>query len=363
MARAKGTKNKKKEVLSPVEGYQPESSTLDSSNPPTSGSGVPDLVGADSIKVAVDIITKPTEEKKEVKLTKEEKDRKDKLHNMLREINKEHGKDTVKFAKDEPVKEKIPTGLVSIDDFTGGGICVRGNISIVYGGEGTGKSSLVYYTMAQAQKQGLTCAYFDLEHGFNKERAELFGVNLETLVVVEAVDSAEEAMDLVITMAKEKVVDFIAIDSVQAFSCKAENESKAGKERKMEEDEIALLAKKMGKFCRRVGTPIYRGKVALLLVGQSRTGGIGGFATHEELTGGRAQKFWSLLTLFTRKGQSADAPQEKVEINGEKKTVKLGFDCCIKIEKTKVSNSKTELSELHIPYLYKSGFQDEYSYV
>jgi len=310
------------------------------------------------IKVGEVIVPK----KEEIKLTKEQIEKKERLNNVLREINKNNGKDTVKFAKDEPIKEKIPTGLESIDNFTGGGICVRGNISIVYGGEGVGKSSLVYYTIAQAQKQGLTCAYFDLEHGFNKERASLLGVNLESLVVVEAVDSAEQAMDFVITMAKEKVVDFCAIDSVQAFSCKAENESKAGKERKMEEDEIALLAKKMGKFCRRVGTPIYRGQVALLLVGQSRTGGIGGFATHEELTGGRAQKFWSLLTLFIRKGQSVDAPVEKIEVNGEKKTVKIGFDCVIKIEKTKVSGSKTEQSEIHIPYYFKTGYNDEQAY-
>lgn len=295
--------------------------------------------------------------------SKEYRDKKERLIKFMNEINREHKSQVLKFAKDEPTKEKVPFDIEELDDFTGGGI-IRGNVSIIYGSEGCGKSTLALNLVASAQKRGLICHYYDLEHMFDKERAIKMGVNIDDLIISEEFDNAEESMDSIINSAREQVIDVIIIDSVQALSTKEEQEGKGGKERKMEENEIASLAKKMGKFLRKVGTPIYKGKVALLLIGQARTGGLGSFITHEELTGGRAQKFWSLLTMYIRKGQSVDAPVEKVELEevdeetGKKIKVtrKIGFDTVIKIEKTK-TNSKPEGSELHIPYYFKNGFK------
>jgi recombination protein RecA len=216
--------------------------------------------------------------------------------------------------------------------------------------------------IAEAQRRNKLCAYVDLEHSFDKTRALLFGVNLEELLLIENCNSAEDAMDIVIKLSKEKVVDLVIIDSIQAMSPKEENESKKGKERPMEDNEIAALAKKMDKFLRRTSTPIYKAKLGVTLVGQARTGGIGSFATHEELSGGRAQKHWSLMTLFLRTGTAADAPTEKIdtgEVDDKGKAIKVdmkvGFDCVIKIQKTK-TNSKPQGSEIHIPFYFKSGF-------
>lgn len=294
-------------------------------------------------------------------ISKEQKEKKQRLLKLINEVNREHKSIVLKFAKDEPIKTKIPSDIVEIDEFTGGGI-ISGNVSIIYGSEGCGKSTLAYNFVAGAQRRGKLCAYYDLEHMFDQTRAKTMGVDVEELLISEEFDTAEEAMDSIIDLSRKQVIDCIVVDSVQAFSPKAEQEGKGGKERKMEEDEIAVLAKKMGKFLRRVGTPIYKGKIALLLIGQARTGGLGSFMTHEELTGGRAQKFWSLLTMYARKGQNADAPTEKVdsgEVDENDKPIKItrrvGFDAVLKIEKTK-TNSKPEGSELHIPYYYSSGF-------
>jgi recombination protein RecA len=147
---------------------------------------------------------------------------------------------------------------------------------------------------------------------------------------------------------------------------------KANTERSMDDNNIALLARKMSEFLRRTCSAVYKGKMAVILIGQARTGGIGGFATHEELTGGRATKFYSLLTVNMRKGQGVDSPvisekKEVIEINEEgdkvkvKKVVKtkIGFDAVLTINKTKKSHSQPELSTLHIPYYYASGFIKE----
>jgi len=294
-------------------------------------------------------------------LTKEQKEKREKLHKIINEINREYKSIIIKFAKDEPEKERLPFGIKEIDELTGSG-GVAGNFIIIWGSEGVGKSSLCYYQVAEAQKKNKICAYLDLEHAFSKERASLFGVDLNTLLLIEEINTAEEAMDIVIKLVKENVVDMIIVDSIQAFSPKSEQESKGGKERSMEENDIAILAKKMGKFIRRTATPIYKSKIGITLVGQARVGGIGSFVTHEELTGGRASKHFSLLTLFIRKGNSADAPTERIE-TGEtdennkpiKITKKVGFDCVIQIQKTKIK-SKPELSELHIPFYFEKGF-------
>jgi RecA/RadA recombinase len=122
---------------------------------------------------------------------------------------------------------------------------------------------------------------------------------------------------------------------------------------------MALLAKKLGKFLRRVAPFIYKGNVGYLLIGQVRTEGIGGFATHEGLSGGHGIKHWSLLTVYLRKGQGVDSPTKKIiDTEGKKKDVKIGFDCVLKIIKTKKSNSKSELSELHIPYYFDKGYKN-----
>jgi RecA/RadA recombinase len=310
-----------------------------------------------------DVIIEGEETKQvDLNISKEQRDKKERLVKFMNEVNREFKSQVIKFAKDEPTKEKVPFDIKELDDFTGGGI-IRGNVSIIYGSEGCGKSTLALNLAAAAQRRGLICHYYDLEHMFDKDRAIKMGVNVDELIISEEFETAEESMDSIINSARAQVIDVIIVDSVQAFSTKEEQEGKGGKERKMEENEIASLAKKMGKFLRKVGTPIYKGKVALLLIGQARTGGLGTFIVHEELTGGRAQKFWSLLTLYMRKGQGADAPMERVELEdvdpdtGKKIKVnkKIGFDTVLKVEKTK-TNSKPEGTDLHLQYFFSSGF-------
>jgi len=292
-------------------------------------------------------------------------ERRDRLNATLREINKIYNDpEMIKFADKEPPKESIPFNNKYLDSFLGGG-GVYGNYVIFWGTEGVGKTTLAFLQIASIQKQGKIACYIDLEHTLDLERAKLFGVNPEELVLIENAENAEQAMDIVIQLAKSKTIDLIVIDSIQAMTPKEENvEGKGEKTRSMEEAEIAALAKKMGKFLRRTASAIYKAKCAVILIGQARTGGIGTFITKDELTGGRAIKFWSLLTVYLRKGQSADAPTETIEtdeINEKGKPVKekkkVGFDCVLIINKTKKNNSKPELSELHLSYYFNKGFE------
>jgi recombination protein RecA len=294
-------------------------------------------------------------------MPKKTDDKRKKLELIMKEINRDMKEVVLKYASEEPDKVKIPFGVETIDEFVGGG-ALCGNYIIVYGGEGVGKTTLILKQIASAQKEGKICCYIDLEHGFNKERATALGVNLSELVLIEDINNAEEAMNITVKLAREKVVDYIAIDSIQAMSPTQEQFTKKGKEKGLEDDEMALLARKMGKFTRICATPIYQANIALVLIGQIRTEGLGTFITKSGLTGGHAIKHWSQLTIYMRKGQGADAPTEEIETGKvdkkgkpKKELIRIGFDCVLTIQKTK-TNSKPENSSLHIPFYFSSGF-------
>ena len=274
------------------------------------------------------------------------------LKEIIKTINKKHGKNTIKFAKEEKPKERLPFGIKEIDELVGGGI-PAGNYVIIYGSESCGKSTLAYTQIATLQKKKKICCLIDLEHSFEANYAEKLGVNNSKLLIVTP-SNAEEAMDIVITLAKEKVVDYICLDSIQALSPTGENVTKKGKEKSMEDDEVALLARKMGKFLRRTAHSIYTAKIGFLFIGQTRTQGIGTFFTKEGLTGGHSVKHWAVMILQFRRGMKAYSPTEK--ING-KKTI-VGFPVNIKIEKAKLSGVK-EGNEILVPFYYDKGFKKE----
>jgi recombination protein RecA len=60
--------------------------------------------------------------------------------------------------------EVIPTGALSLDLALGIGGFPRGRIVEVYGPESSGKTTLMYHAIAEAQRLGGRCAFVDAEH-------------------------------------------------------------------------------------------------------------------------------------------------------------------------------------------------------
>jgi len=291
-------------------------------------------------------------------------ERRKKLEETLKDINKSLGKDFFGFANEAPESEVIPFGIEALDKFYGGGV-PRRKFTVDFGAEDTGKSSRALHLVANAQKLGLIACYIDLERKFDKQRALQLGVNLDELVLNQVAKTAEEAMDAIRTLAQDKVVDLIIVDSIQAMSPKAEQESKKGVQRSLEENEMALLAMKLGKFFRIVSPDIFRANIAVYLIGQVRMN-IGGFFAFADLSGGNALKHWMSFCSFSRKGQKADSPMIKQEVEidtpdgkiKKKKDIAIGFDCVLKVEKSHIANSAKENQEIHLPFYYESGFRE-----
>lgn len=295
---------------------------------------------------------------KEEKKTNSSK--KDALNKLINEINRERGSNTIKFASSEEVPDRISFGDVELDELTGGGIPHK-RFSILWGAKSAGKSTLCYNIIAEAQKAGKICAYIDMERTFDGAWATKQGVNLQTLVLGSEYATAENAMDDFIRFTKSKAVDLVILDSIQALSPKGEQESKKGKEKSLEDDTMALLARKLSQFFRISSSSVYTGNVAILLIGQARTN-LGGFVAFDSLSGGHALNHWSSMTLHIGRGAKADAPVEKVKVDGKTEEKIVGFNAVVKLEKIKISSKigdKTtpEGTNINLPFYYESGFK------
>jgi protein RecA len=287
-------------------------------------------------------------------------ERKKQLLETMKKINKEQGQ-FMDFAEQLDDTEVIKVGIPSIDKFIGG--IKKGAFTIAWGGMSCGKSTLCLQTIANAQKEGKLCVYIDMERSFSKERAKQLGVNLEDLVLVSNCQTAEEALTIIRTLSKDKVCDFLVLDSIQAMSPKGEQENK-GKERDLAEAEMAQLARTLSKFFRIVSPDVFKAKIAVLLIGQCRMS-LGSFIVRADLSGGEALKHWAYQTIFMRRGQGSDAPSQKVveyfldpdgKLHKESKNIPCGFDAVLKLTKTKSSTSAIENSEIHLPFTFENGF-------
>src|SRR6267142_3891415 len=126
-------------------------------------------------------------------------------------INSRYGENTVFMAKQglKPV-EFISTGLSDLDTILGGGI-PKGKISMLYGPEGAGKSSLCLHMLSKYHLS----AYIDAERCFDEERADIFGIDLTRTIIVKPM-SGEQALSAVIEFASAGV-PLIVIDSIAAL--------------------------------------------------------------------------------------------------------------------------------------------------
>jgi len=295
-------------------------------------------------------------------LSKEQKERREKLKNVLRDINKTHEGLNIDFADTVEERERISFGYKCLDKLTNGGI-PQGQFSVLWGSKGCGKTTVSYKTIATAQKQGKIAAYIDMERSYDAKWATQYGVNVNELVYIKC-HTAEEAMDSIIKLCREKVVDLIVLDSIQGMSPKGEQvEGKGEKEKSVDQDTMALLARKLSQFFRMSTPYVADAKCAILLIGQARMD-LGSFIKLETLSGGHALMHNSRLILRCRRGQGADAPTEQVatgEVNDKgkekKETIKIGFDLVVKIDKAQL-NGCVEGNEIHVPFLFTEGIKE-----
>src|SRR5579864_3826010 len=146
-------------------------------------------------------------------------DRQQALDTALGQIERNFGKGAVMRMSDQAQVSigAISTGSLSLDLALGIGGLPRGRVVEIFGPESSGKTTLVYHVIAEAQRRGGICAFIDAEHAMDPAYAKRIGVNIDDLLVSQP-DTGEQALEICELLVRSGALDVVAIDSVAALT-------------------------------------------------------------------------------------------------------------------------------------------------
>ena len=217
----------------------------------------------------------------------------------MTQIERQHGKGSImRLGSSQHLRVNvIPTGALSLDIALGVGGIPRGLVSEIYGNEGSGKTTLAYHMMAEAQRAGGTAAYIDAEQRMDPSYAHALGVNLDELLISQP-QTGEQALDIADILVRSGGLDLFVVDSVAALVPRAELEGEMG------DSHVGLQARLMSKALRKVAHSIRQSDTVGIFLNQIREK-IGVMFGNPEVTpGGRALKFWASVRIELRRVES-----------------------------------------------------------
>jgi len=207
--------------------------------------------------------------------------------------------------------EKQKTPSIGLNLALQGGLGFGRQI-LVWGNKSAGKSSFCLQMIAEAQKEGKTCAWIDAEHSYSSEWAAKLGVDSDKLIY----SSAKTVNDMVdvATQLMEAEVDIIVVDSISALLPAIYFEKDSTDLKKLEDTkQIGAEAKDMTHAVKMLN---YANKNTLLVLISQQRNQFGSMHASHIPTGGMAVKFFSSTVI---KLWSSEA-----EANAIKAGIKVG---------------------------------------
>ncbi|BDF93239.1 MULTISPECIES: recombinase RecA [Pseudoalteromonas] len=237
------------------------------------------------------------------------------LDAALSQIERQFGKGSIMKLGDNKALDidAISTGSLGIDIALGIGGLPMGRIVEVYGPESSGKTTLTLQVIAEAQKEGKTCAFVDAEHALDPIYAQKLGVNIDDLLVSQP-DTGEQALEICDMLVRSSAVDVVIVDSVAALTPKAEIEGDMG------DSHMGLQARLMSQALRKLTGNIKRSNTLCIFINQIRMKIGVMFGNPETTTGGNALKFYASVRLDIRRIGSV---KEGDEVVGNETRVKV----------------------------------------
>ena len=242
-------------------------------------------------------------------------DKQDALDVALGQIERQFGKGSVMKMNDRAAVSvgAVSTGSLVLDLALGIGGLPRGRIVEVFGPESSGKTTLVYHVIAEAQRRGGICAFIDAEHAMDPAYAKRIGVDIDNLLVSQP-DTGEQALEIAELLIRSGALDVVAIDSVAALTPKAEIEGEMG------DSHVGLQARLMSQALRKLAGTLNRTDTICLFTNQLREKIGVMFGNPETTPGGRALKFYASVRLDIRRIETL---KEGVEAIGNRVRVKV----------------------------------------
>ena len=238
------------------------------------------------------------------------------LEAAIGQIEKAFGKGSVmKLGQRESAVDvqSISTGSLGLDIGLGIGGFPKGRIVEIYGPESSGKTTLALHAVAEAQKEGGTCAFVDAEHALDPSYARKLGVNIDDLLISQP-DAGEQALEITDTLVRSGAVDVLVVDSVAALVPRAELEGEMG------DHHVGLHARLMSQALRKLTSSIARSNCLVIFINQIRLKIGVMFGNPETTTGGNALKFYASVRLDIRR---IGAIKDRDEVVGNQTRVKV----------------------------------------
>jgi len=242
-------------------------------------------------------------------------DREQALDVALGQIERQFGKGSVMRMSDQAQVSvgAVSTGSLSLDLALGIGGLPRGRIVEIFGPESSGKTTLVYHAIAEAQRRGGICAFIDAEHAMDPQYARRIGVNIDELLVSQP-DTGEQALEIAELLVRSGALDIVAVDSVAALTPKAEIEGEMG------DSHVGLQARLMSQALRKLTGTLNRTDTICIFTNQLREKIGVMFGNPETTPGGRALKFYASVRLDIRRIETL---KDGVEAIGNRVRVKV----------------------------------------
>lgn len=226
----------------------------------------------------------------------------------------------------------IPTPSPELNAAMGGEGVPEGRWTRFYGGYHSTKTLNALATLGNAQRKGLTCAYYNVEKQYDPVFAkEKLGVDVDALTVVEGttIEEIGEKMEALFG-----VIHFHVIDSCSIAV--SEDELNAD----VRDWRPGLSARAWGKVFRRLNERFDPGSNTVILIDQVRTN----FKTGgEEAAGGRILDHQSSMTVHFKKGswlfRNADGyldDKAKSEKGSSGQMEPSGYEVKARVEKSRV---------------------------
>ena len=230
--------------------------------------------------------------------------------------------------------EWMPTGVLEIDKFTGGGYPV-GRMIEVAGWEGTGKSTFIDQSIARCQSIGGISHLIDNCEGRDVEYTQTLGVNIKKLITreVEMLEEGFDEIDKILTVQEKKTAELakakilpppvlIAWDSLGGTPSQAEFEGAP------DDDHVAAGARIINLNFKRILSRLARLRVVFVFTNHFYKT-IGGFSTLVTY-GGKGVRYYPSIRLWIRR-------KDAIQIGNRV----VGFEIEAKLKKTKVGRWKS----------------------